>query len=212
MRKALGPSADELLTDAREEMFELGEIVYEMKDAPPLILIATGLVRVYCTSSQGRQATLRYAVPGHVVGLPLVLAPETMAGDKFAVQALSSCRVLHFSSRTFKRVAQSNVQNMWPLFHELAESLVAGQHLLSQNLFQPIRVRVARHLLDLSEMRGTGLVVAASQQDIADAIGSVREVISRAIVQLRDEGLIRREEGVYVIVDPARLHAVSEQE
>lgn len=213
LRKALGVNADELLADAREQVFEFGEVVYDMTDTSPLILIVKGLVRVYCTSAQGRQATVRYAVPGNVVGLPFVLAPEIMAeSEKFAVQALSRSHVLSFSPRTFRRVAQSNAQNMWPLFRELAESMITGQRLLSQNVFQPIRVRVARHMLDLSEKRENGLVVTVSQQDIADAIGSVREVISRVIVQLRDEGLIRREDGAYVIVDPTRLHMVSEQE
>lgn len=38
------------------------------------------------------------------------------------------------------------------------------------------------------------------------------EVISRVIVQFRDEKLVRREDGAYVIVDPARLHMASEQD
>jgi CRP-like cAMP-binding protein len=61
-------------------------------------------------------------------------------------------------------------------------------------------------MLDLSDKEGNLLVVHASQQDIADAIGSVREVVSRAIISLRDEGIIRRSDGVYVICDPTRLH------
>jgi len=46
------------------------------------------------------------------------------------------------------------------------------------------------------------LVVSASHRDIADAIGSVREVVSRAILWLRDEGLIRRSGRVYVLHAP----------
>lgn len=215
LRRALGANADDLLADARDEMFEVGEVVYDAAtaDCSPFILIVEGLVRVYCTSSQGRQATIRYAKAGDVVGLPFVLAPQMVAENaNLAVQALSSCRVLHLSPQTFRRVAESDARNIWHLFGALAEAMVANERLLSQNVFQPIRARVARHMLDLSEKRGNRLVVAASQQDIADAIGSVREVISRVAVQFRDEGLIRREDGVYLIVDCARLVLVSEQE
>lgn len=212
LRRALGENADWLLADAREEVFQVGEVVYGA-GRPPFILIVEGLARVYCCSPQGRQATIRYATPGDVVGLPFVLAPQLTANhEDLAVQALSWCRVLHFSPSTFRRVAESDARCMWPLFGELAESMVAAERLLSQNVFQPIRARVARHMLDLSEKRGDRLVVPASQRDIADAIGSVREVISRIIVQLRDDGLIRRGDGVYVIIDPEGLQTAAEQE
>lgn len=215
LRRGLGPQADDLLSDAREELFAVGDVVYDASNADglPLIVIIDGLVRVYCTSSQGRQATIRYATPGQVVGLPFALAPHMVAENaNLAAQAVSSCRLLRLSPQTFRRVAESDARNMWYLFGELAEATVAGERLLAQNLFQPIRARVARHMLGLSEKRGSQLVVAASQQDIADAIGSVREVISRIIMQIRDEGLIRREGGVYVILDSARMALLSEEE
>jgi biotin operon repressor len=50
--------------------------------------------------------------------------------------------------------------------------------------------------------------VHASQQNVADAIGSVREVVSRAMLQLRDEGLIARIDDGYEILDAAALHRV----
>jgi CRP-like cAMP-binding protein len=72
-------------------------------------------------------------------------------------------------------------------------------------VFQPVRARVARHMLDLSHVDAGQTVVNASQQTIADAIGSVREVVSRVIVQLRDHGIIHRADGHYVICDMRRL-------
>lgn len=215
LRRSLGQEADALLADARERTFEVGDVVYDAisTDSSPFFLIIEGLARVYCSSPQGRQATIRYVAPGNIVGLPFILAPQIAADHaNLAVQALSGCRVLHLSPATFRRVAESNAQCMWFLFGELAESMVAAERLLSQNVFQPIRARVARHMLDLSEQRGDRLVVTASQQGIADAIGSVREVISRVIVQLRDEGLIKRDDGMYVITDPERLQMASLQE
>jgi CRP-like cAMP-binding protein len=128
------------------------------------------------------------------------------------MQAFSTCRVLELSPTTFRRIAQSDARNMWPLFNELASVLTDAQGVLSQNLFQPVRARVARHMLDLAVSRSGDLVVDASQQDIADAIGSVREVVSRIVVKLRDDGFLRRANGVYVIVNPAALHLISEYE
>ncbi len=209
LRTALGGNADAMLTDAKEAHGVAGEVIYEMGDGsdPPFSVVIQGLVRIYAMSSVGRQATLRYAVAGDVIGLPLLLAPSIMgSGSALAVQAMTDCTLLILSPERFREIASADARCMWPLFSVLACSMMHGYHLLSHNVFQPVRARVARHMLDLSDKQGKLLVVHASQQDIADAIGSVREVVSRAIISLRDEGIIRRDERVYVICDPTRLH------
>jgi CRP-like cAMP-binding protein len=208
-RTALGTNADAMLSDAHEAHGSAGEVIYEMGDGsdPPLAVITQGIVRIYTMSPVGRQATIRYAVAGDVIGLPLLLAPTIIgSGSALAVQALTGCTLLNLSPERFRQIASGDAQCMWPLFSVLACSMMHGYHLLSHNVFQPVRARVARHMLDLSEKHGDLLVVHASQQDIADAIGSVREVVSRAIISLRDEGIIRRNDRVYVISDPRRLH------
>jgi CRP/FNR family transcriptional regulator len=74
------------------------------------------------------------------------------------------------------------------------------------NVFLSVRQRVARHLLDLAvQEQPAGLVVHASHQDIADAIGSVREVVSRVIRELRTEGLVTRSGDTIVLPNPAGL-------
>lgn len=44
-----------------------------------------------------------------------------------------------------------------------------------------------------------------TQQELADAVGTVREVIVRLLRELRQEGLVRTERDRMVIVDPSRL-------
>ena len=76
--------------------------------------------------------------------------------------------------------------------------------------FATVRQRVARHLLDLAsdEQRGgTRLIARVSQQAMADAIGSVREVVVRAIGELRKEGLVATGSGGIEILDADRLAA-----
>jgi CRP-like cAMP-binding protein len=212
LRTALGSNADAILSDAREGHGSAGEVIYEMGDGsdPPLAVVTRGLVRTYTISPAGRQATIRYAVAGDVIGLPLLLAPSMLGSSTaLAVQALTECTFLNLSPAHFRKIASADARCMWPLFSELACSMMHAHNMLSHNVFQPVRARVARHMLDLSDKEGNLLVVHASQQDIADAIGSVREVVSRAIISLRDEGIIRRSDGVYVICEATRLHAAA---
>jgi CRP/FNR family cyclic AMP-dependent transcriptional regulator len=67
--------------------------------------------------------------------------------------------------------------------------------------------RVARHLLDLAAEGGPELVAPVSQQQLADAVGTVREVVVRVLRDLRRAGVIRTGRDRIVIVDPARLSA-----
>jgi CRP/FNR family transcriptional regulator, cyclic AMP receptor protein len=49
------------------------------------------------------------------------------------------------------------------------------------------------------------LVVLVSQRDLAEAVGTVREVVVRVLRELRQEGVVRTERDRIIIVDPDRL-------
>jgi CRP/FNR family transcriptional regulator len=67
---------------------------------------------------------------------------------------------------------------------------------------------VARHLLDLAaeHQQQAALVAPVSQQELADAVGTVREVVARVLRDLRVDGLIRPTRHGIAVLDPARLH------
>jgi CRP-like cAMP-binding protein len=83
------------------------------------------------------------------------------------------------------------------------------QELIATNVFSPIRTRVARHLLMLATKQGREMVLRVSHQEIADAIGSVREVVSRALCRFQDEGLVERRGRLLVLRDPRALYEAS---
>jgi CRP/FNR family transcriptional regulator, cyclic AMP receptor protein len=71
--------------------------------------------------------------------------------------------------------------------------------------------RVERHLLDLAAQPRprreavAEIVVPITQQELADAVGTVREVVVRVLGELRRDGVVRTERNCIVILDPARL-------
>lgn len=212
-RTVLGAHADEMLLDAVESKHPAGAELQLARGSGNrlLALIIDGSVRVYATSAQGRQATVRYVSRGDLVGLATMLAPAVVGdGDVLAVQAMSACHVLRLSTQRFRQIAERDPDIMWGLLSELACTLISSHHMLAGNVFQPVRSRVARHLLDMAQGHEGELTVRASPQDIADAIGSVREVVSRAIVRLRNEGVIRRDGSTHVITKPRELHRIAE--
>jgi len=210
----LAGDPDDMLEDAFELRVPAGQLFHRMDGPPafPLGVMVSGLARVYAISSAGRQATIRYIAAAEVFGLPFVVAPELFGEvpPVWGVRALTDCHIVQLSPGRFRAVVARDAANIWPLCTEMMRTMMVTHDMLTRDVFQPVRARVARHMLDLAERDAGQLVVAASQQDIADAIGSVREVVSRAVLWLRDEGFIRRSGRVYVLDNPAGLHAMSQ--
>ena len=95
------------------------------------------------------------------------------------------------------------------LAEELNRRLYENLRQTAVNAFGSVRQRVALHVLDLASAQqdpGGQLVARVSQQELAEAVGSVREVVARVLRDLRSSGLVATvTEGVH-IVDPAGLH------
>lgn len=199
----------DVLRSAGEVRVDGGDSIFQFDDPRRLFLaiMVSGVARVYTRSPQGRQVTIRYASDGDWIGLPIVLAPRVFSGGiALAVQALTPCHLLRLSIPAFRQSISRDVDNMWRLIEELARSMATTNSMLAENVFLPVRARVARHLLDMAKLEDSRWIVHASQQDVADAIGSVREVVSRAILSLRDDGLLHRDSSWYVLDSPAGLH------
>jgi CRP/FNR family cyclic AMP-dependent transcriptional regulator len=97
----------------------------------------------------------------------------------------------------------------WLMAQEVTRRLYDTLEALAGNTFGSLQQRVARHLLDLaaSRQQGQGLVVRVTQQELADAVGSVRPVVARIIRELRVEGIITTSSDGIVILKPSELHA-----
>ncbi|WP_259311336.1 Crp/Fnr family transcriptional regulator [Capillimicrobium parvum] len=200
--------AENLLSDAREVTLGPGATFYRgthHAETEKLGLVVTGLLRTFRRSLDGRQVTLRYAGPGRLIGLPAVLG----GGAGAEGQALLESQVLVLSASRFRAVARRDPDLAWAVAEHLADIVRHLSDNLSSHLFLPMRSRVAHHLLDMASAEGDRLVVRSSHQDLADAVGSVREVVSRTLRELTSAGYISRENGVLVINDPNSLHGVT---
>lgn len=202
---------DRLLDGAIELDIPAGQIIYKGQfhdEMVVLSLVVSGLLRVFMKSPEGRQVTIRYVVSGDVVGVPAVVA----GGGPVDVQAVTACRLVRLIPDRFRALAATNVELSHAVSLYLAHRVFESSRLVAENVFFPVRARLARHLLDLAVRDNGGLVVAASQQDLADAIGSVREVVSRTLRAFREEGLVESARGGIVLPDPARLHLASQRQ
>lgn len=201
------PALERLLAGAVLETVAAGTTTYRAGGEPRPSLIVSGLFRSYFAAPDGRQVTVRYAREGDVLGV--VAAHGGPA--PLHVQALTDSQRLRFDVERLRELAKTDVQVAWALVGELTATVYDLWHEVAATAFASVPQRVARHLLEIAareqEAEGGTLVAHVSQQELADLAGTVREVVARALRELRDEGVVRVSRSGISVVDPNALAA-----
>ena len=195
-------TTERILADAIRISVPAGAMVQSADEHARVVLVLGGLLRVFLRSVDGRQVTVRYARPGDIAGLSLILGGPAPT----SIQAVSSATVAALSVDTLRSLLASDPVVARACLEELTRQLHLALDDLSEQAFLTVRQRLARHLLDLATTRsGRHLVARVSQQELADAVGSVREVVTRSLHRLREEGLIETDRDEIVLLDPVGL-------
>ncbi len=202
------PSLQErVLNDALLVEVPASTTAYREYEPARIVFILTGLLRAYMTSKDGRQVTVRYGSPGELLGTPaLVGGPVPVC-----VQAVKDSAVLVLSNTALEEVGKREPGFGWRIAEEVGADFCDLLIALADNAFDPVPVRTARHLLYLaSPSPGNPCPVASlTQKELAEAVGSVREVVWRTLHKFQKDGLIDlRPEGI-VILDTNGLKAIA---
>ena len=190
---------DRILSESLLSSIPAAAIGYREYEPGRLVILLKGLFRIFLTSREGRQITIKYAGPGDVIGTPSVVC------GPFPVRAqvIRDCVVLALNPQVIEDIAKKEPEFGWKVAEAIGEDFYDLVNTLSENAFDSVPVRTARHLLHLAVPAGPDrrLVAAVTQQDLADSVGSVREVISRVLRSFRDEGLVEIDRDGIAIVD-----------
>jgi CRP/FNR family transcriptional regulator len=201
------PALERLLAGAVLEAVNAGTTTYRAGGEPRPSLVVSGLFRSYFAGPDGRQVTVRYAREGDVLGVVAAAGGPS----PLHVQALTDSQRLLLDIETLRELARHDAQVAWVLVGALTNTVHALWHELAATAFASVPQRVARHLLEISareqEADGGDLVAHVSQQELADLVGSVREVVARALRELRDEGIVRVSRSGIVVLEPTLLAA-----
>lgn len=196
---------ERLLAGAVLEAVTAGTTTYRAGGEPRPSLIVSGLFRSYFAGPDGRQVTVRYAREGDVLGI--VAAHGGPA--PLHVQAVTDAERLRLDIDTLRDIAKHDPDVAWAILGELTNTVYDLWHELAATAFASVPQRVARHLLEIAardqEAEGGTLVAHVSQQELADLVGSVREVVARALRELRDESIVRVTRGGIEVLDPTLL-------
>jgi CRP/FNR family transcriptional regulator, cyclic AMP receptor protein len=195
----------EIAATAHSRTCRAGEVLYSADGPPRVGALASGLLRTVVPIPDGRRATVHYVRPGGVYGLPTLFHPVPLR-----VEVVRPSVVIEIDPPTLERVARKSAELGWMISRQLAGAVLRVPNLIDEFGFKTVRQRVARHLLALSlPDPHNGLLVAhITRQNLAETVGSAREVVSRCLRSLSDAGLITLASSSITIVDANGLGQV----
>jgi len=196
-----------LLEGARVRMVSARGAIFGLGDpAPNAGILLAGTARAFLAAADGRQLTVRYARRGALLARRSYL----LGGHApIAIQAVSDVELLELDAIAFLRLVESDANLARAVLAELSRGLEDVYATVADAAFGTVREKVARHLLALSDDRPPGerRIALITQQELADGIGTMREVAARALRELRREGIIATAPGCIEILDAPRLAA-----
>jgi CRP/FNR family transcriptional regulator len=194
-----------LLQHTVRRKFAAGEHVHGAGDrCSGVMLIVRGSLRVFMLSPEtGREATLFNVTSGESCVLSASCILSMITFDVF-VDAREDTEVFVVDSHFFEGLVERNVHVEAFAYRQTAERFSEVMWVMQQAMFSSLDERLAAFLLDESA-RTKSDSIALTHAEIAQNLGSAREVISRALKRLADKGVVRPERGCVVIEDKHAL-------
>lgn len=169
-------------------------------------ILLVGMARVYLTTSEGRQVTLRHVRPGGAVGIPCVVGKE----NPVRVATLTECRLLRLNVSHLRLLAERDASVALALATEVTQRLLETCAEVEFRLESSVRQRVARWLLELAPPIAEGGGILISQEALAQSVGTAREVVSKVLLDLQRDGIISLRRGLISVRNVVGLQAIGE--
>src|SRR6202163_2374313 len=196
-----------LLAGSTHATFQPGSVVIRPDGPPAAYLLETGLARTYWNVPDGRQATMAFTHPTELVGVTSVTGEPPW----LFLQVITETTMTVLDIEAVRKLAATEAEVSRAVATHLLRRLREAYRLIAVRTLGNIKERVAYDLLDRaaqSQLVVGRLEVTATQADLADSIGSSREVMSRALRDLRAEGIVETAPGLIRVLDPERLAAI----
>ncbi|MBL8092781.1 MAG: Crp/Fnr family transcriptional regulator [Anaerolineales bacterium] len=181
-----------------------GAILFDL-DGPctAFVLFLEGEVEVSRPSANGREIVLYRLQPGDtcVLTLNCLLGQATYPARAVARRPIVGLRVPY---PLFQRLLDEAPAFRAAMFALFSRRLTRLMNLVEGVAFAPVEQRLAQALIE------RGPDISATHQQLADAVGTAREVVSRQLRVWAEAGLVATQRGALQLLKPDILQAIAE--
>lgn len=185
--------------------FQAGEMIFHQGDPGSVChVILKGSVRVFVTGDDGSELSLRILRWGEILGEMALFEDLPRSAS---VEALEETYTLELHRDTLISCLRRSPSLALELLRDLSGRLRHATQEASGLASLTVVERLTRRLRQLAEWAGrpvadgTRITLPLTQQELATLIGTSRESVNRALVQLRRQGKVRLEDGWIVLLD-----------
>ena len=187
--------------------FEAGQVIYlEGEPAESVFIIENGWVKATRMSREGREQALLFLHTNDIFGDIAVFTGVTYPGTVTALEAVDvwvipAEKILELTRR-YPDLAMIVIRHM-------GERVLYYVELIEDLSLHSVEARVARTLLRNAGLKNERLIAPRQAwttfDEMAVRLGTVRDVLSRALHTLENEGLLKVERREIVLLDPKGL-------
>lgn len=191
-----------LLSNAvTKRRFKRGQLIVEQgAKSDTLYIVLAGRARVVIADGKGREVILATLQPGDYIGEMSLIDNEPHSAS---VGAEMQTDILMLGRAEFIRCLSDNALMAYSVMRGLVARLRKADEKIGSLALMGVHARVAGVLQDCAEPESDCLRVIhqkISRQDIAKMVGASREMVSRVMRDLEDQGFIEtRDNGVIAI-------------
>ena len=200
------PALQVIADRAVERRFGIGDIIFRAGDsAAGLMVVLEGKVRVIRQAGMRSQVVHVERVGGTLGEVPI------FAGGGYPATAVAAeptvCAVI--AREALVAAVKSKPEAAFVLLERLARRVRELVDRLDRTALRPVSARLAEFLMARADARRRAVIaIGMTQQQLAEELGTVREVVVRELHALRTAGLVRPlGGGRFEIVDATALRA-----
>jgi len=181
-------------------------LVHEGQEADSMYVVVSGKLKVYVGDEDGKELTLGTLSAGDCFG-ELALIDD--APRSATVEAQEKTTVLKMRDAEFQGHLRAHPQVTMNLLRYMARRVRGVNDHIRDLALLDVYGRVARTLLRLTrDEDGVLITDPVTQQEIANMVGASREMVSRVMNNLKQDGYITvAEKRVTVLADPPTRRA-----
>lgn len=178
-----------------------------LDDCMGVFLIKSGRVRVYTVTKEGKELTLFRLLSRDVC---LFSASCMLKNINFNMWIATESPVMAYliPIHIIKDLAKEEIAISQFINDIMSSRMSDIMWVLEQLLYMSMESRLALFLLEQSALEETS-VLSITHEQIANHLGSAREVVSRTLKVLATEGLVDAKRGIIKIIDEKGLSALA---
>ncbi|MBW6511879.1 MAG: Crp/Fnr family transcriptional regulator [Desulfuromonadaceae bacterium] len=186
-----------------------GDLLFsEGEEARGFYVVASGKVKVYKLSPEGKERILHIVHPGDTFAEAAIFADGAYPAH---AEPLEKSQLMFFPKRDFLSLLSSNPRIALNMIAGLSRFLRQFATQIESLTFKDVPARLAHYLLELAGEECSVVQLPISKAQLASNLGTVGETLSRTLRKLADDAVIEVNGRTINILDADRLIDLAEK-